>query len=278
MGTPMREDPNADGYVLARSTREYDRLRAQAQHWAPFTDRVLASAGLRTGMTTLDAGCGPGDVMRLMGRYVGPKGSVTGVDIDADVGAYGLRKVRLEEAADFHFHAADLLKGETVPGAPFDMVFCRFLLIHMDNPVEMVRRLAALTKPGGTLVAMDYVMAATMVAPPDPVLMRGIEIINRTLTAAGRPLDAGVRLASWFREAGLRMPHGTDLQGTLIVTHPNLQLAEGVAGFGARAVRLGVATDEEIAGLPDRIRAVAARGEHCYHSPTVGAAWTRVGT
>jgi len=227
-------------------------------------------------MTALDAGCGPGEVMRLMGRQVGPKGSVTGVDIDPEVGAYGLQRVRKEEEAEFHFHAADLLKGETVPGAPFDIVFCRFLLIHMDDPVEMVRRLAALTKPGGTLVAMDYVMAATMVAPPDPVLVRGIEIMNRTLAAAGRPLDAGVRLGGWFREAGLPMPYGTDLQGTLIVTHPDLQLAEGVAGFGPQAVRLGVATEEEIAGLPDRIRAVAARGEHCYHSPTVGAAWTRV--
>lgn len=273
----MPEAPNEDGYVLSRTAREYERLRVQAEHWAPFTDRVLERAGLRAGMTVLDAGCGPCEAMRLMGRRVGPDGAATGVDIDPHVGTYGLERLQSEEAGSFHFYTADLLKGEPVPGAPFDMVFCRFLLIHMDDPVDMVRRLAALTRPGGVLVSMDYVMAAALVAPPDPVLMRGIEIMNQTLAAAGRPLDAGLRLATWFREAGLPMPHGVDLQGTMIVTHPDLQLAEGVAGFGARAIRLGVATEEEIDTLPDRIRAVAARREHCYHSPTVGAAWTRVG-
>ncbi|MDA7430433.1 class I SAM-dependent methyltransferase [Primorskyibacter aestuariivivens] len=273
----MSQDLNDDGYVLSRTPREYERLRVQAERWAPFTDQVLARAGLGSGMSVLDAGCGPGEVMRLMGRRVGQDGVVTGVDIDPEVGAYGLKRLQGEEACNFNFHTADLLSGETVPGAPFDMVFCRFLLIHMDDPIAMVRRLAALTRPGGVLVAMDYVIAAALVAPPDPVLVRGIEIMNLTLAAAGRSLDAGARLASWFREAGLPMPHGTDLHGKMVVTYPDLQLAEGVAGFGPKAVRLGVATEEEIAALPDRIRAVAARGEHCYHSPTVGAAWTWVG-
>lgn len=273
----MSNDVNEDGYVLSRTASEYERLRTQSAIWGDFTDRVLAGAGLDAGMTALDAGCGPGEVMRLMGRRVGPSGSVTGVDIDPDVGAYGLQRLREEEEGDFHFHAANLLNGEAVPGAPFDLVFCRFLLIHMDDPVEMVRRLAALTKPGGTLVAMDYVMATAMVAPSDPVFDRGIEIFSNTFAAVRRPLDAGVRLGEWFRGAGLPMPHGTDLQGFLKVTNADFMLPKFLAGIAPLSARLGVATEAEIASLSDQIRAIAARGEHLAHSPTVGAAWTRVG-
>jgi SAM-dependent methyltransferase len=273
----MSNAPNSDGYVIARTASEYERLRAQAAVWSSMTNQVLAKAGLAKGMSVLDAGCGPGEVMRLMAKRVGPTGSVTGVDIDAAVGTYGLAQMQKEEAGNFHFHAVNLLDGIPIPGAPFDLVYCRFLLLHMDNPVEMVRRLAALTKPGGTLVAMDYVMDTIRIAPFHPVFARGIEILNGTLVGAGRPLDAGVRLGEWFRSAGLPMPHGTDAQVMLEVSHADAMLAKVVAGFGAGAVKMGLASEEEIARLPDEIRAVAAKGEHLVHLPTVTAAWTRVG-
>jgi ubiquinone/menaquinone biosynthesis C-methylase UbiE len=273
----MSNKANPDGYVLSRTASEYERLRAQAQVWAALTDRVLAQAGLGEGMTALDAGCGPGEVMRLMARRVGTKGAVTGVDIDPAVGAYGLERLRAEEKGVFHFHAADLLKGDSLPEAPFDLVYCRFVLLHMDDPVALVRRLAALTKPGGTLVAMDYVMDTMRIAPFDPVLARGMEILNGTLAAGGRPLDAGVRLAEWFRAAGLPMPHGTDIQGRLEIMTADTMLAKAVEGFGPQAVKFGLATEDEIARLPDEIRAITSRGEHFIHWPTVTAAWTRVG-
>jgi ubiquinone/menaquinone biosynthesis C-methylase UbiE len=272
----MSQNTNSDGYVLSRTAGEYERLRAQAQVWAPFTKHVLAQAGLGEGMTALDAGCGPGEVMRLMAQRVGTKGTVAGVDIDPDVGAYGLEILRKEEKGNFHFHATDLMKGDVIPGAPFDLVFCRFVLLHMDDPVTLVKRLASLTKPGGTLVAMDYVMDTLRIAPFDAVLNRGIEILNGTMTGGGRPLDAGVRLGEWFRAAGLPMPHGTDIQGRLEISSPDSMLAKVVAGFGPQAVKFGLATADEIARLPDAIRAITSRGEHLIHWPTVTAAWTRV--
>lgn len=273
----MSSGANDDGYVLSRTVSEYERLRDQAAIWSPFTEQVLAKAGLGPGMHALDAGCGPGAVMRLMAKRVGRTGSVTGVDIDADVGAYGLAQMQGEQAGNFRFHTANLLDGATVPGAPFDLVFCRFLLLHMDDPVEMVRRLAALTRPGGTLVAMDFVNDTYRIAPHHPVLARAIEIVNGTLAGAGRPLDAGVRLGEWFHNAGLPMPHGTDAQTILEVSHKDSMLAKAVAGFGAAAVQMGLASEDEIARLPDDIRAIAAKGEHMVLRPTVTAAWTRVG-
>ena len=275
--TAMSNNSNPDGYVISRTESEYERLRVQAQIWAPFTDRVLAQAGLGEGMTALDAGCGPCEVMRLMGRRVGPTGSVTGVDIDPAVGALGLKRLRKEEKGNFQFHAADLMRSDALPDALFDLVYCRFLLMHLDDPVAMLRRLAALTKPGGTLVVMDYVMNTLQFAPFDPVLARGIEIVNGTLAAGGRPLNAGVRLGEWFRAAGLPMPHGTDMQGRLEVMGSDSMLAKTVAGFGPQGVRFGLASEDEIARLPDEIRAIASRGEHCFHWPNVTAAWTRVG-
>jgi len=85
----MSKNGNPDGFVLSRTAGEYERLCGQAESWSPFTQRVLAQAGLDTGITALDAGCGPGEVMRLMARRVGPSRSETGVNIDPEAGACG---------------------------------------------------------------------------------------------------------------------------------------------------------------------------------------------
>jgi len=81
---------------------------------------------------------------------------------------------------------------------------------------------------GNTLQVMNSIE----IAPADPVLTRAFRIVNATLAAAGRPLDASVRLDEWFRAAGLPMPHGTDIQCRLAVTTADPMLTSSVAGFG----------------------------------------------
>jgi hypothetical protein len=72
------------------------------------------------------------------------------------------------------------------------------------NPEEMVRCLAALSKPGETLAAMNYVMDTLRIAPIYLVFARGMDIFNGPLAGADRPLDAGVHLGEWFRSAFCR--------------------------------------------------------------------------
>ena len=64
--------PPTDGYALGRTPEEYERLRAQARVWEAATGRLLDRVGLAPGARCLDAGCGPGETMRLMAQRVGP--------------------------------------------------------------------------------------------------------------------------------------------------------------------------------------------------------------
>ncbi|MGZ5915177.1 MAG: class I SAM-dependent methyltransferase, partial [Hyphomicrobium sp.] len=128
---------NPDGYVHARDAEEYQRLRDQALMWQGATEQVLDRIGLSAGMSVLDVGSGPGAVMRLMGDRIGAEGSVTGIDIDAGLGAQALSALRAEGGAKFAQIDANVLDLETVPGAPFDLVFCRLFLMHMQEPVAV---------------------------------------------------------------------------------------------------------------------------------------------
>src|SRR5262249_59394792 len=72
-------------YALGRTNTEYERLIEQAELMQPLTERVFHAAGITTGMRVLDIGCGMGDVSFLVADFVGPHGSVVGVDLDAAV-------------------------------------------------------------------------------------------------------------------------------------------------------------------------------------------------
>lgn len=51
---------------------------------------MLDRAGLYPGMSCLDVGCGPGEVMRLMAQRVGPTGRIVGIDVDGKLGREAL--------------------------------------------------------------------------------------------------------------------------------------------------------------------------------------------
>ncbi len=74
-----------DNYIFQRNI-EAERLRRQGRLAENITRPLLEKIGIRSGMSCLDIGCGPGEAMRLIGEMVGETGTVIGVDIDGTVG------------------------------------------------------------------------------------------------------------------------------------------------------------------------------------------------
>jgi SAM-dependent methyltransferase len=264
-----------DGYVLERTEAEHQRLRAQAQVWEPTTRRVLESAGLAPGMRCLDAGCGPGEVMRLMGRIVGSEGHVTGLDIDATLGAHMLAELRREEGPQFGFVAADLMRGDAIPGAAFDVVFARHLLIHMTDPVAAVRRLAALARPGGRLVLMDFDLSRLACRPEHPALARAFEIVTACFRRSGKDPDCGLQLAHYLEAAGLPTPAESIAETSFApIARLGPMVRSVLASLAPAAQALGVAEPAEITGLQAEIAGLEAANRHFALGPLMVGVWT----
>jgi SAM-dependent methyltransferase len=266
------------GYVLGRTAAEYARLRMQAKTWEPVTLALLTDAGLAPGMRCLDAGCGPGEAMRLMRRLVGDSGHVTGLDLHAELGAHMLAELRREEGPNLDFVAADLTRGDPVPGAPFDLVFARLLLIHMTDPVAMTRRLGELVRPGGRLVLMDYDLSRLACRPEEPVLARAFAALTACFERGGKHPDCGLRLGGYLTAAGLPKPRGTRVDtfyAPLAVMGPMLRSV--LTSLGPAAASLGVATREEMAATLAAIEALEAADAHFALGPLQIGVWTTIG-
>jgi ubiquinone/menaquinone biosynthesis C-methylase UbiE len=250
-------------YSLQRSALEYDRLRGQARMWESAAEAVLDRIGLQPGATCLDAGCGPGETMRLLARRVGPQGVVTGIDVDAPLGAVTERSLHAEGCPQVRFVAAELTGDEPVPGGPYDLVYARLLLFHLPQRVAVLARLWDAVAPGGVLVVQDYDLGSIDVVPPLAAVGEVRRVISETFLALGCDIRAGFHLSQLFAEAGLGAPDGTDVAGRIepLATGRRIlsatlssvlpaALARGITGEAdADATLAGLARDAE--RLPD---------------------------
>ena len=264
-------------YALQRTPEEYERLRAQARVWEAATGRLLDRVGLAPGARCLDAGCGPGETMRLMAQRVGPTGRVLGVDVDAPLGAQALAMLHAAGHHHCDFVAADLTAGERLPGAPFDLVYARLLLYHLPERVDVLRRLWDAVAPGGDLLVQDYDVHSVSVIPPLDSIAEFRRVAVAAFERAGCDVHVGRRLPQLFAQAGIGVPDGTDVAGLLEPLSSARRMVTAVhAGLLDTALRHGVTTPERTAAWTAELAAdVERHPEAPVLWPLLIGAWKR---
>jgi SAM-dependent methyltransferase len=105
-------------------------------------------------------GAGGGDVSVALAEMVGRDGRIYAVDSNP------LARDEVAEAAAAHSQVIALTQAAedlTLP-EEVDLAFCRFLLLHVHVPDVVVRRMAAVVKPGGWVVAQEPITTAGRIA------------------------------------------------------------------------------------------------------------------
>ncbi|WP_158616300.1 MULTISPECIES: class I SAM-dependent methyltransferase [Corallococcus] len=243
------EEPNAAAaeYVHGNEDRELRRILLQAQVYAPLTEGVLRSAGLKPGMRVLDVGCGAGDVSFLAAELVGPSGEVVGVDREARFLARARQRAEARNLSHVRFLQSSL---EALPaGAPFDAIVGRLVLMFQPDPVSFVRRMAEHLRPGGVMAVHELELAAMGLAHPKlPLFNRVWSWMLPTCERTGIKVHMGLELVSTLRRAGLVVDDGV-VGGRLGVT-PDAEtthaLVETVRTLLPHMERLGVALAMEV--------------------------------
>jgi SAM-dependent methyltransferase len=152
-------------YSLATGVAAVRRLKALHGVYGPTGRRVLQQAGMVPGMRVADFGCGVGAVTRMLAEMTGPTGSVTGVDVSGPQLAEAQRHCAEGGHQNVTFVEASAIDTR-LPRNSFDVVYCRFLLLHLTNPMACLKEMRAVLKPGGLLVVEDGDLTAAGSIPP----------------------------------------------------------------------------------------------------------------
>lgn len=185
-----------DRYVLGNLEEEINRLELQASLFEPLSVHALQSAGIGKGMRCIDVGCGSGSMARRMGELVGHDGQVVGMDVDEKYLDY-CRKVNKD--SHVRFMIGDISKGDFADGAEsYDIVFSRFVFVHLHEKRNAVKSMKRLLKKGGSMIIqeLDHPPGSWLCYPNDPNVeeLRGayVALLKK---AGGDPL-AGRKLYS----------------------------------------------------------------------------------
>jgi SAM-dependent methyltransferase len=191
-------------YVMGHNDRERRRLALQATILQPCTENLMRRAGVSPGMHVLDVGCGVGDVTLLVASLVGRDGSVTSLDLDP--GALAIVEQRAAERGLKNISVVQGSLDEYRPGRSFDAVTGRHILIHVPNPLAVLKQAFQWLRPGGVAVFQEYDFSGLHTTyPPCPLRERVVKSFGDAMCADGMA-GIGTRLFHLFWEAGFAPP------------------------------------------------------------------------
>jgi ubiquinone/menaquinone biosynthesis C-methylase UbiE len=184
--------------------RNPERQQLLAEILNPLTRQVLARLPRVPNASCLDLGCGQGNTTRFLADVLKPS-ACTGVEYDASLVEYA--NTRPENPPTVRFQQGDATQL-AFADASFDIVFCRYLLIHMADPMGVVREMMRVVRPGGYAIAFEADFAIDLSYPACAALGS----INKIWQGLFQSPAAGRKLVHYFRDAG-----ATDIKGGAVM-------------------------------------------------------------
>ncbi|GGN79996.1 hypothetical protein GCM10010112_55050 [Actinoplanes lobatus] len=165
---------------------------------------------LSSGISLLDVGCGPGTISAELAELVAP-GRVTALEQTGEALGLARAEIARRGLANVDFAVGDV-HALDFPDDSFDVVHAHQVLQHVADPVQALREMRRVTRPGGVVAARDSDYAAFTWFPLVPELDEWLDLYQRVARGNGGEPDAGRRLLSWARAAGF-----TDVTATASV-------------------------------------------------------------
>jgi SAM-dependent methyltransferase len=219
---------------------------------------LFRRTGMRIARRVLEVGCGTGAIL-------------SGLDTSAAVYGVDLEKACLMEAHQ-HSPQASLVRADALslpfpPGA-FNITFCHFLLLWVRDPLQALREMKRVTRPGGSILALAEPDYKNRVDKPDSLAPLG-RWQAESLQRQGADPGLGMRLADLFHQAGIATIEtgrlGTDVE------HPPTPEDRELEWAVLEADLASTVPAEEIQRLKNLDERAWERGERVLNVPTYWA-------
>jgi SAM-dependent methyltransferase len=132
-----------------------------------------------------------------------------------------------------------------LPQDQFDLVYCRFLLLHLTDPASCLREMWRVLKPGGILLAEDGDLASACSVRPT-ALDAFADLFSRLGPIRGVDYSLANRLAHLVAQAGFSIIGLKVHQPAERAGLSGLLLKWSVEEAGPAFVDAGLITDEEL--------------------------------
>jgi ubiquinone/menaquinone biosynthesis C-methylase UbiE len=224
-------------------------------------------------MDVADFGCGVGAVTRMLGEIVGPSGSVTGIDASAEQIEQAEEICQNSGLTNFAFRTTDAC-ATRLPAASFDLVYCRFLLLHLPDPAACLREMRRVLRPGGLLVIEDGDLASAA-SIPATALNSFATLFKRLGPKRGVNYSIANNLYHMVKDAGFASPQIEIHQPAGCRDDHGVLLTWSVAEAGPAFVAEGLITRPELKRTLDQMEVAAFDPDVLVLAPRMSVVWAK---
>lgn len=184
-------------YVHGYDPRESQRLQDQA---TTLISLLHSDTTYPEGHTVLEAGCGVG-AQTVPLALNSPRALITSIDVSETSLGHARNAAQAAKLSNVTFRQADIFD---LPFArhSFDHVFVCFVLEHLTQPVEALKALQRVLKPGGTITAIEGDHGSAYFHPDSEFAQRAIHCLVALQAKAGGDALIGRSLHPLLRQAG----------------------------------------------------------------------------
>jgi len=192
----MSKDKN---YALPVGMSDLDRMTMLSEIYMPYCAKFLIENGLKPGLNIADIGCGPGNTSLWLSQQVGATGKVLAID-NSDLQLNILEKKIVDNnISNIRILNHDIYQIEQVK-EHFDLIFCRFLFVHLMEPLEIIEKLYNLLNPGGYLILAELDNSTWFSYPLHSALQKDTELLCEVGKKKGSDFTIGPKLYGYVRQ------------------------------------------------------------------------------
>lgn len=160
----MESEPAVDHDVATAAMRAQWNRTAKGWHDAgtiirPWlrtaTQAMLSMAGVMPGAHVLDVAAGAGDQTLDIAERVGPHGYVLATDLSPEILGFAAEQAAAAGYRNVETRVSDGQRLQ-IEDARFDVVVCRLGLMFFGDPLQGLREMLRVLKPGGTVCTMVF--------------------------------------------------------------------------------------------------------------------------
>lgn len=187
-------------YVIGVGEEDEQRLSLLNEVFGETSRNLLLKAGLKQDMRVLEIGCGTGNMTKFIASQVGHNGTVCAVDQSHE--QITLAKKNCAAEKNIHFIESSVFDLKDLE--KFDVIYSRFLLMHLEEPFNAFQLLTQFLKPGGVIVCEEATNNVIACYPDSAVFQKNRTLILALFKNLNVACDIGDKLYPYYRQLNMK--------------------------------------------------------------------------